>query len=90
MTPLRAFYPPAELTPFDRRMIGDIIEQLVEVLDLAAGGFDLEDDDHSGDALDVGEGEQEYELRPVYGLDQSLGPINEHAASGAYQAAMMQ
>ena len=81
----RALYPPAPLTAADRRMIGKIVEQLIELLDLAAGDVDLEDDDPAGDYLDTCEGEVLLKVLPLYGPDQTKGPINEVAACHAHK-----
>ncbi|MCW6529730.1 hypothetical protein NED98_05680 [Sphingomonas sp. MMSM20] len=76
----------------NRRAIEDEIERLIGLLDLVDGDCDLEDDDPAGDPLDEhGEAPSHdgYELvatRPVYGLDQSLGPINYREAERGYRA----
>lgn len=65
--------------------------------DWALGRFDPireddEDDDPAGDPLDKGEmGDGPlYATLPVYGIDQSQGPLNEHAAHRAYMEALRQ
>lgn len=74
------------LHPLFGRMTRDQIEQLIEAAiafcDEQDGDTDLEDDDPAGDPLDSGEDEDWRPegirlLKPVYGTDQSLGPINE-------------
>ena len=65
MTPLSAFYPPATLTAADRRMLSNIVEQLIEMLDLAAGECEFEDDDPAGDPLDAGECDEGRALQQV-------------------------
>ena len=87
MIPLSAFRPAARLTADDCRMIGKIVEQLIELLDLAAGDVDLEDDDPAGDYLDTCEGEVLLKVLPLYGPDQTKGPINEVAACHAHKLA---
>jgi len=69
-----------------------IAETAIDLLDQRAGDCDLEDDDPAGDTLDE-HGEHPADdastilaIRPVYGSDQSLGPINGRAAYQAHQA----
>lgn len=74
------------ITPAHRGRIEDQIEALIALLDRDDGDPDLEDDDPAGDPLDErGEAQTEdgtelLRTRPLYALDQSLGPINETAA----------
>lgn len=69
----------------NRKAIEREIERLITLLDAADGDCDLEDDDPAGDTLDLGEapdpaGNELLSILPVYGIDQSLGPINEREA----------
>lgn len=65
----------------------------IDLLDARAGDCDLEDDDPAGDTLDeLGEHPADdastiLRAAPVYGVDQSTGPINGRAAYQAHQAA---
>lgn len=63
--------------------------RLIARLDRADGDPDLEDDDPAGDTLDehgeapTEDGTEHLGVLPLYGLDQSLGPINEREAHRA-------
>ncbi|MEH3046153.1 hypothetical protein [Sphingomonas adhaesiva] len=64
----------------------------IDLLDARAGDCDLEDDDPAGDPLDI-DGEHPCDdastilaMRPVYGADQSLGPVNGLVAYQEHQA----
>lgn len=64
----------------------------IDLLDERAGDCDLEDDDPAGDPLDI-DGEHPCDdatsilaMRPVCGLDQSLGPLNGRVAYQEHQA----
>jgi hypothetical protein len=72
------------------------VDILIARLDLADCDCDLEEDDpaeeddHSGDPLDDGEaptdnGQELLPLKPIYGVDQSLGPINGREAYRAWR-----
>ena len=79
------------INSFDRYAIECQIEELIALLDLVDGDPDLEDDDPSGDPLDRGEMPCDGELlamKPVYGDDQTLGPINEYEAKRARDVAL--
>lgn len=71
------------------------VERLIALLDAADGDCDLEDDDPSGDPLDlVGEASSDdgrglLLTRPVWALDQTEGPVNHHQAQREYLAAEM-
>lgn len=81
---------PLRLTIEERHAIEAEIERLIASLDLADGDCDLEDDDPSGDHLDIfgepssDDGATLLPLRPIYGDDQRRGPINELEARRAY------
>lgn len=77
--------------PFPREMIEGLIEGLLAMLDTIDGDPDLEDDDPAGSDLDAGEQDGLSDLMPmpVWGIDQSLGPINVEAAGDAYHAAKL-
>lgn len=71
-----------------------IAHQLIGILDAIDAPFeDLEDDDPSGDVLEIhgeapsDDGRPLYPVRPIYGIDQSAGPTNEHAAYRAHMLA---
>lgn len=68
ITPLRDFVPSA-LTAADRDEIGEIIEYLVGVLDMADGDCDLEDDDPAGGNIED-DGEPEEGHTPDWPIDQ--------------------
>lgn len=73
-----------------RARIEAIVETCIAYLDAIDGDCDLEDDDPSGDPLDHGElgGFVHPEILmatlPLYGVDQSRGPINEVEAYRAH------
>ena len=61
----------------NRAAIEAEIERLIGLLDLADGDCDLEEDDPTGDnVLDMEMDEDAVTLSPIYGEDQSAGPIN--------------
>lgn len=70
----------------------DRVDVLLARLDDAEPDPDLEEDDHSGDPLElVGEaldddGRGIMPTRPLYATDQSAGPINYAEAQSAYRA----
>ena len=69
----------------NRAAIEAEIERLIGLLDLADGDCDLEEDDPSGDnVLDMELDEDAVALCPIYGEDQSLGPINAVHANQRY------
>lgn len=74
------------LTPAHRARVEDQIETLIALLDAFDGDPDLEDDDPAGDTLDehgeapTEDGTEHLGVLPLYGLDQSLGPVNETVA----------
>ncbi|MBV9840229.1 MAG: hypothetical protein JOY99_01620 [Sphingomonadaceae bacterium] len=60
---------------------------MIDRMDEMDGDCDIEDDDPAGDPLDAGEFEAGshpndvlVKTRPIYGVDQSLGPINQDDA----------
>lgn len=81
------------LSTMDRYQIEALIEAAIAWVDDLDGDPDLEDDDPAGDGLDE-RGEVE-DWRPdgvvlpmpVYGVDQTRGPINEREASRAWHEA---
>lgn len=76
------------LTAFDRKAIERQIEQLIELLDTLDGDPDLEEDELHEDPLDLGEATGIMETVPIYGLDQSAGPLNERAAYAAHRRSL--
>lgn len=82
---------PIVLARGQRQEIQRAIDLLIAVLDAADGDCDLEDDDPAGGAVeDCGEVEDWRPdgiklLKPVYGIDQSLGPINEEEVYADYK-----
>ena len=68
----------------NRAAIEAEIDRLINLLDLADGDCELEDDDPAGgnveDEPQMGAGQDYYRMPPCYGIDQSKGPINEHEA----------
>lgn len=66
---------------------------LIGRLDRQDGDCDLEDDDPAGDPLDLNgempddEGRGILPTQPLYGVDQSAGPLNTAAANTEYTAA---
>lgn len=83
--------PRPALTKYHRPEIEAMIEALVALLDAFDGDPDIEDDDPAGTDLDDGEQDGLSDLMPmpVWGLDQSLGPVNVEAAGDAYHAAKL-
>ena len=67
------------------RELGDMIEALIAQLDVMAGDCDLEIEEEIG-IEDLPEGDNA-PLRPVYGHDQSAGPINYRHAEDFHKAA---
>lgn len=76
------------LTVLDRKAVERQIEELIELLDTLDGDPDLEEDELHEDPLDLGEAENLYDTVPIYGLDQSRGPLNERAAYQAHRQRM--
>lgn len=78
-----------------RLQIEEEVERLLALLDAADGDCDLEDDDPSGDPLDlVGEASSDdgrglLLTPPVWALDQTEGPVNHQQAQREYLAAEM-
>ncbi|MEH3099814.1 hypothetical protein [Sphingomonas adhaesiva] len=78
----------AELT-----MLLDRVDLLIARLDDADDDYDLEEDDHSGDPLEVNgeapsdDGRSILPTRPLYAVNQAAGPINYTEAQTAYLAA---
>lgn len=88
---------PSRLPASHRKLIEAEIELhlnratlLIARLDRQDGEPDLEDDDPAGDPLDErgeptsDDGRPISPMPPLYGLDQSRGPINEQQARSAY------
>ena len=73
---------------FDRAQLEGFISVAIDLLDMADGDPDIEDDDPSGTPLDQGEGDEAtiVATKPIYGPDQSTGPINEREAIAEHQA----
>lgn len=91
MIPSTAFRPRTislGLTALDRKAVERQIEELIELLDTLDGDPDLEEDELHEDPLDLGEPDNFMETPPIYGLDQSKGPVNERAAYDAHMRAM--
>lgn len=68
----------AAIPSFPRPLLERTVQTMIDQLDQWDGDCDLEggcDDEPEHDGA-----EQEYPMRPIYGLDQSTGPINEHEA----------
>lgn len=72
----------------ERLAIEAEIERLIGVLDFVDGDPDLEEDDHPGTDLDIGELDiAEANLLPLYAADQSRGPVNHDEETDAYSVA---
>ncbi len=86
----------AQFALANRRIIANEIERLIALLDLADGDCDVEDDDPAGDGLDergeclTDDGSEMLRTFPLYGLDQSAGPVNEQEASFVRRRELMQ
>lgn len=76
------------LTALDRKAVERQIEELIELLDTLDGDPDLEEDELHEDPLDLGEATNIMETVPIYGLDQSAGPLNERAAYAAHRRSL--
>lgn len=76
----------------NRAAIEAEIERLISMLDDLDGDCDIEEDDPAGgnveDERQAAEGEEFFRLLPRYGLDQTLGPINELEAYGLHRREM--
>lgn len=76
---------------FRRDDLEALVDNLIARLDLLDGDPDLEDDDPAGDSLDEhGEhpsdsGTDLLPEMPLYGVDQSRGPLNEDRAYRRWQ-----
>lgn len=64
------------LSALDRRAVEQQIEALIALLDDLDGDPDEEDSDEDGDPCDLGEDACCSQELPVYGIDQSKGPLN--------------
>ena len=77
--------------PIERKALEAEIERLIELLDTIDGDCDIEDDDP---AFDPGDDREQEEWRgimpPLYGIDQSAGPINERQAMQRHQRERME
>lgn len=82
---------PAKMPAYSTRKAIELrIELLIAVLDVMDGDPDLEEDDpFGGNILDEPHDPHE-NLVPVYGVDQSLGPINEIEATRDWERAQRQ
>lgn len=67
------------LTAPDRKAIEQQIDALIALLDEFDGDADLEPDHDSYDPCDHGEPDMFHPTLPIYGTDQSVGPINGDA-----------
>ena len=93
LSPIRPATLTLGLSYADRSASEDEIERLVDMLDMFDGDCDLEDD-REDDPLDRGEcpGAEGVELMatlPIYGVDQTLGPVNEREAYRAWHRKML-
>lgn len=76
----------------NRAQIEDEIERLVELLDMAdAPAEDLEpEEDHAVDDKPCDAGPEDFlPVLPVYGIDQSRGPMNEREGRRSHHARLM-
>lgn len=70
-----------------------LVAAAIDILDGRAGDCDLEDGDPAGDPLDLhgepcsDDGRAILDAKPLYGADQTLGPINARDANQHHQAA---
>lgn len=94
--------PPAPMTSAQRGMLENIIERLIGLLDAVDGDCDFEAEEDACTAGDDGCGpiyvygrklwgsdaDQLLSVLPVYGADQTRGPLNERAAHREYQRVM--
>ncbi|KAA9014073.1 hypothetical protein F4U94_14660 [Sphingobium limneticum] len=80
---------PRYLRPEDRFAVECQIEALIALLDQEDGDPDREEDDPPGGNVDD---ERQYcghyLLLPIYGVDQTAGPLNEVEAYRAHRRAM--
>lgn len=76
------------LHPVDRAAIEARIEELIAFLDAQDGDCDLEDGDSDQDH-DGREPPESYATLPVFGVDQSLGPVNEREAIRAHRLTLL-
>lgn len=65
------------LAPIDRKAIERQIEALIDLLDRIDGDPDMEPDHEDFDDTDMGEPQNWMKTLPIYGIDQSEGPLNE-------------
>lgn len=67
-----------------------VVVAAIDILDSRENDCDLEDDDPSGDPLEIlgecqsDDGREVLAMLPKYGADQTLGPINEADARQAH------
>lgn len=80
----------AVLARLDTATLEAVAAAVIDILDTRAGDSDLEDDDPAGDALDE-HGEHPSDdgctilaIRPIWGADQTAGPVNVRAAIAAH------
>lgn len=76
------------LSALDRKAVERQIEELIALLDTIDGDTDLEEDELHEDPLDAGEAEEYLATWPIYGPDQSAGPLNEHQACEAHRRSL--
>lgn len=80
----------AVLARLDTATLETVAAAAIDILDERAGDPDLEDDDPAGDALDE-HGEHPSDdgctilaIKPIWGTDQTAGPVNGRAAIAAH------
>lgn len=66
------------LSSRDRRAVEQQIEALIDLLDELDGDPDLEAEHDDHDDCEWGEPLNYAHVLPVYGIDQSVGPLNIH------------
>jgi len=80
------------LARYDRPKLAAFINVAIDLLDALDGDADFEDTAiEDGDTLDLGEAQAETEIlatKPKYGVDQTLGPINEVEAVRVHKLAI--
>lgn len=68
------------LMPMDRKAIERQIDALIDLLDQIDGDPDMEPDHEDYDPCDFGERREFMATVPIYGIDQSEGPLNAELA----------
>lgn len=72
------------LSSRDRATVERQIEALIDLLDEMDGDPDMEPDHDDYDGCDAGEPDMFHRTLPIYGEDQSAGPLNTDAIFEAY------